>query len=61
MAKKGKEAPKVRKMTAEELVAEIARILKTWDGEWLKDTANEILGERVEYDGDSTFTVTPRR
>ena len=51
--------PKARTLTAEELVAEIAATLKTWDGELLRDTANDILNEKVSYDGDSTFTLMP--
>ena len=54
-------AHNTRTLTADELVAEIAKVLKTWDGEFLKDAANDILTERVSYDGDSLFTLTPYR
>jgi hypothetical protein len=51
--------PKVRILTADELVAEIAKTLKEWDDLLLEDTANDILSEKVEYIGDSQFRVTP--
>lgn len=45
-----------RTLSADELVNEIAEVLRQGDGEFLEDIANRVLVPDVSYVGDSLFT-----
>lgn len=47
---------KIRYLTSDELINEIAEVLRQGDGEFIERIANLVLVPAVEYDGDSTFT-----
>jgi len=43
-------------MTADEVIDQISEILREADGDFIEHIANEVLGRKVEYDGDSLFS-----
>jgi hypothetical protein len=47
--------PKIKKLTADEVIQQIAEILPENDGEFIEDIANRVLGRKVKYIGDSLF------
>jgi hypothetical protein len=45
-----------RTLTIDELISEIAEVLRQGDGEFITDIANRVLVPKITYDGDSRFT-----
>jgi hypothetical protein len=45
-----------RKLTSDELINEIAEVLRQGDGEFITEIANRVLVPKITYDGDSLFT-----
>lgn len=43
-------------MTSEEIINEIAEVLRNGDGEFIASIANQVLVPTITYDGDSLFT-----
>jgi len=46
----------IRTMTSDEVINEIAEVLRQGDGEFIADIANQVLVPHVKYTGDSIFT-----
>ncbi len=44
------------KMTASEVIRQVTDILAEADGEFIEHIANEVLGRKVKYEGDSLFS-----
>lgn len=42
-------------LTADEVVAQISEVLPENDGDFIEHIANQVLGRKVEYIGDSLF------
>lgn len=45
-----------RTWTADEVIAEIAKILRESDGEFIEEIAQKVFPSKIHYDGDSIFT-----
>ena len=45
-----------RTLTSDQLINEIAEVLRQGDGAFIAEIANKVLVPQVSYDGDSTFT-----
>lgn len=45
-----------RTLTCDEVINEIAEVLRQGDGEFIERIANMVLVPDVKYDGDSLFT-----
>ena len=45
----------VKIFTIDEMVSEIAEVLREADGEFVEDIANMVLSPKVNYTGDSLF------
>lgn len=43
--------------TADEIIQMIAEVLYETDGKFIENIANAVLSQKVEYDGDSLFTI----
>ena len=44
-----------KKLTADEVIQQIAEVLPENDGDFIEDIANRVLGRKVKYIGDSLF------
>jgi hypothetical protein len=45
----------MRPMTADEIISQVADILREADGDFIEHIANEVLGRKVKYTEDSLF------
>jgi hypothetical protein len=45
-----------RTLTSDEVINEIAEVLRQGDGEFIAGIANRVLVPTITYDGDSMFT-----
>ncbi len=44
-------------LTADEVIEQIAEILKEADGDFIEHIANQVLGNKVKYKEDSVFVL----
>ena len=49
-----------RTLTSDEVINEIAEVLREGDGEFIEKIANQVLIPEVTYLGDSLFEHEPR-
>lgn len=52
-----KSNPEKEIKTADEVINEIAEVLREWEGKDIERIANQILSQPVKYIGDSTFEI----
>ena len=45
-------------LTAEQLIQQITNLLRTYDGESLQKVAQQLILDKVSYEGDSMFKIT---